>query len=127
MFKYTGTTPSPDVIYNTWLKQGDIALYPRPYNDEYDNARYANSFYVEDGSFIRLQNVRLSYNLPKNWCRKCGVKGINLYAFVNNALTWTKYSGFDPEFSTSDPLQIGRDKYRYPKKREYGVGMSVNF
>ncbi len=86
MFKYTGTTPSPDVIYNTWLKQGDIALYPRPYNDEYDNARYANSFYVEDGSFIRLQNVRLSYNLPKNWCRKCGVKGINLYAFVNNAL-----------------------------------------
>ena len=46
MFKYTGTTPSPDVIYNTWLKQGDIALYPRPYNDEYDNARYANSFYV---------------------------------------------------------------------------------
>ena len=127
MFKYTGTTPSPDVIYNTWLKQGDIALYPRPYNDEYDNARYANSFYVEDGSFIRLQNVRLSYNLPKNWCRKCGVKGINLYAFVNNALTWTKYSGFDPEFSTSDPLQIGRDNYRYPKKREYGVGMSVNF
>ena len=119
MFKYTGTTPSPDVIYNTWLKQGDIALYPRPYNDEYDNARYANSFYVED--------VRLSYNLPKNWCRKCGVKGINLYAFVNNALTWTKYSGFDPEFSTSDPLQIGRDNYRYPKKREYGVGMSVNF
>lgn len=127
MFKYTGTTPSPDVIYNTWLKQGDIALYPRPYNDEYDNARYANSFYVEDGSFIRLQNVRLSYNLPKNWCRKCGVKGINLYAFVNNALTWTKYSGFDPEFSTSDPLQINRDNYRYPKKREYGVGMSVNF
>ena len=127
MFKYTGTTPSPDVIYNTWLKQGDIALYPRPYNDEYDNARYANSFYVEDGSFIRLQNVRLSYNLPKNWCRKCGVKGINLYAFVNNALTWTKYSGFDPEFSTSDPLQIDRDNYRYPKKREYGVGMSVNF
>ena len=125
MFKYTGTTPSPDVIYNTWLKQGDIALYPRPYNDEYDNARYANSFYVEDGSFIRLQNVRLSYNLPKNWCRKCGVKGINLYAFVNNALTWTKYSGFDPEFSTSDPLQIGRDNYRYPKKREYGVGLSL--
>ena len=96
MFKYTGTTPSPDVIYNTWLKQGDIALYPRPYNDEYDNARYANSFYVEDGSFIRLQNVRLSYNLPKNWCRKCGVKGINLYAFVNNALTWSKSSGFYP-------------------------------
>ena len=102
MFKYTGTTPSPDVIYNTWLKQGDIALYPRPYNDEYDNARYANSFYVEDGSFIRLQNVRLSYNLPKNWCRKCGVKGINLYAFVNNALTWTKYSGvFDKRSVTN--------------------------
>lgn len=126
-FKYTGTTPSPEVIYNMWLKPGDVAIYPRPYNDEYNNARYANSFYVEDGSFIRLQNVRLAYDMPKKLIKHWGVKGLNIYAFVNNALTWTNYSGFDPEFSTSNPLQIGKDTYRYPKKREYGVGLTANF
>ena len=127
MFKYSGTTPSPDVIHNVWLHPGDQAIYPRPYNDDYNNARMGNSFYVEDGSFIRLQNIRLSYDIPKNLIERFALKGVNLYAFVNNALTWTNYSGFDPEFSTSNPLQVGKDTYRYPRKREYGVGLSVNF
>lgn len=127
MFKYSGTTPSPKVIQNMWLNLGDDAIYPRPYNDDYNNARMGNSFYLEDASFIRLQNVRLSYDLPKRWVGKMMLKGVNVYAFVNNALTWTNYSGFDPEFSTSNPLQIGKDSYRYPRKREYGIGFSANF
>ena len=126
-FRLTGTTPAPQVIYNVWLNQGDQALYPRPYNDDFNNARYANSFYIEDASFIRLQNVRLTYDLPKNTIKNLGVKGCGLYAYVNNALTWTRYSGFNPEFSTRDPLQIGKDTYRYPKKREFGIGFNVNF
>ena len=81
-----------------------------------------NSFYVEDGSFIRLQNIRLSYDVPKDFIRRFKLKSLNLYAFINNALTWTNYSGFDPEFSTSNPLQVGKDTYRYPRKREYGIG-----
>ena len=40
---------------------------------------------------------------------------------------WTNYSGFDPEFSTNNPLQVGKDSYRYPRKREYGIGFSANF
>ena len=127
MFKYTGTTPSPEVIHNMWLHPGDQAIYPRPYNDDYNNARMGNSFYLEDASFIRLQNVRIAYDLPENWIKKLMLKNINIYAFVNNALTWTNYSGFDPEFSTSNPLQVGKDSYRYPRKREYGIGFSANF
>ncbi|MPM06663.1 TonB-dependent receptor SusC [bioreactor metagenome] len=126
-FKFTGTTPAPDVIRNMWLKQGDNALYPRPYNDEFNNARYANSFYVEDGSFIRLQNIRVSYDVRKQLVNKMKLSGLNLYAYINNALTWTNYKGFDPEFSTDNPLQIGKDTYRYPKKREFGLGLTVNF
>lgn len=126
-FKFTGTTPAPHVIRNMWLKQGDVAIYPRPYNDDYNNARYANSFYVEDASFIRLQNIRLSYNLPKSWIEKIHIKGLTAYGYINNALTWTNYSGFDPEFSTSNPLQIGKDTYRYPRKKEVGFGLNVNF
>ena len=126
-FKYSGTTPSSEVIHNLWLHPGDNAIYPRPFNDEYNNARMANSFYLEDASFIRLQNIRLSYDLPKNWTKKMLLKNFNIYAFVNNALTWTNYSGFDPEFSTRNPLQIGKDTYRYPRKREFGLGFSANF
>lgn len=126
-FKYSGTTPSSEVIHNLWLHPGDNAIYPRPFNDEYNNARMANSFYLENASFIRLQNIRLSYDLPKNWTKKMLLKNFNIYAFVNNALTWTNYSGFDPEFSTRNPLQIGKDTYRYPRKREFGLGFSANF
>jgi len=126
-FKFTGTTPAPDVIRNMWLKQGDNALYPRPYNDEFNNARYANSFYVEDGSFIRLQNIRVSYDVQKQLINKLKLSGLTLYTYINNALTWTNYKGFDPEFSTDNPLQIGKDTYRYPKKREFGLGLTVNF
>ncbi len=127
MFKYDGTTPSPYTIYNMWLKPGDNALYPRPFNDEYNNGRMGNSFYLEDASFVRLSNVRLSYDLPQALSKKLFMKRLNVYFFANNVLTWTNYSGFDPEFSTSNPLQIGKDSYRYPRKREFGVGFNANF
>ena len=127
MFLYTSTTPSPHVINNMWIHQGDQALYPRPYNDEYNNARYANSFYVEDSDYIRLSNVRLSYDLPERWLKSLRIKALQVYIFGNNLMTWTSYSGYDPEFSSSNPLQIGRDTYRYPMKREFGAGINVKF
>jgi TonB-linked SusC/RagA family outer membrane protein len=125
-FRFTGTTPSPKVIHDLWLKQGDISNYPRPYNDEFNNARYANSFYLEDGSYIRLQNVRMSYEFEKEILKKLRLKGLSIYGYINNPLTWTKYSGYDPEFSSSNPLQIGKDTYRYPMKREFGLGLNIN-
>ncbi|WP_418992074.1 SusC/RagA family TonB-linked outer membrane protein [Alistipes sp.] len=127
MFKYSSTTPSPHVINNIWVNQGDRALYPRPYNDEYNNARYANSFYLEKGDFIRLQNVRLSYDLPERWLEKLRLKGLQVYVYANNPLTWTAYSGYDPEFSSQNPLRIGKDSYRYPHKREFGLGANLKF
>ncbi len=127
MFKYSSTTPSPTVIENIWTKPGDAALYPRPYNDEYNNARYANSFYLEKGDFIRLQNIRVTYDLPERWLKSIRIRSLQVYAFANNPLTWTAYSGYDPEFSSSNPLQIGKDTYRYPHKREFGLGMNLKF
>lgn len=127
MFKYSSTTPSPHVINNIWVNQGDRALYPRPHNDEYNNARYANSFYLEKGDFIRLQNIRLSYDLPERWLEKIRIKTLQVYVYANNPLTWTAYSGYDPEFSSSNPLRIGKDSYRYPHKREFGLGVNLKF
>ena len=128
-FRYTGTTPEPEVIHNMWVKEGDAALYPRPYNDEYDNAKLGqgHSFYVEDGSFIKLRNVRLSYTFDKSITSKLRMKSLSLYGYVNNALTWTNYKGYDPEFSSYSALELGRDNNRYPRKREYGIGFNMNF
>lgn len=128
-FRFTGTTPEPEVIHNLWVREGDKALYPRPYNDEFDNAKLGqgHSFYVEDGSFIKLRNVRLSYNFDKKLISKLRMKNLGLYVYVNNALTWTNYRGYDPEFSSGSALELGRDNNRYPRKREYGVGFNMNF
>ncbi len=127
MFKYMGTTPSPYVIYDLWTKPGDVTAYPRPYNDEFNNARLANSFYLENASFIRLQNVRLACDLPSLWTKRIHMDKVNVYFFTNNLLTFTDYSGFDPEFSSNNPLQIGKDTYRYPRRREFGLGLTANF
>ncbi len=128
-FRFTGTTPEPEVIYNLWTKEGDAALYPRPFNDEFDNARLGqgHSFYVEDGSFLKLRNVRLSYDVPQQLLNVLKMKRLGLYAYINNALTWTKYKGYDPEFSNNSALEMGRDNNRYPRKREFGVGFTMNF
>lgn len=128
-FRFSGNTPAPEVIHNIWVKQGDIAKYPRPYNDDFDNARLGqgNSMYIEDGSYLRLRNVRLNYNLPKTLAQTIKAKNLNLYAYVNNALTFTNYTGYDPEFSNYSVLEIGRDNNRYPRKREFGLGINVNF
>lgn len=126
-FKNMGSTPTPQVIHNIWRKQGDIALYPRPYDDVYENSRYANSFYIEDGSFIRLQDIRFSYDLPTRMIEDLKIKGLNLYIYAKNPLTWTRYSGIDPEFTNYDPIQIGEDRGRYPRQRELGAGLTLNF
>ena len=121
-------TPTRDYIQNMWIKQGDIAEYPRPVADVFQNDREVNSQYLEDASFIRLKNIRLGYKLPKSFLKRVpGVKNAELYAYGTNLLLWTKYSGFDPEISTGSALSIGLDTNRYPKKREFGIGTSLNF
>lgn len=127
-FSYDGSTPSPDAIANIWTAPGDIAKYPAPINKEH-NRLPPSSFYIEDASYIKLRNVKLSYSLPKEWIKTVWMKAATVYVYGNNLLTFTNYKGYDPEFSlgTSDPLTLGIDQNRYPRKREYGLGINVTF
>lgn len=120
-------SPTRDYIQNMWIKQGDIAKYPRPVADIFQNSREVDSHYLEDASYIRLKNVRLGYKLPKKILKGIGIRNVEVYAYGTNLLLWTAYSGFDPEISTGSALSIGLDTNRYPKKREFGIGTSVNF
>jgi TonB-linked SusC/RagA family outer membrane protein len=119
--------PRPQTIYTMWRKAGDITNVP-PYTSRNDRGSMRmNDRWLEDGSFIRLSYLRLTYALQPKIAKKIFTNGLNAYVYGSNLLTWTNYSWYDPEFSSGDPLQIGQDGGRYPRRREIGLGLNVNF
>lgn len=126
-FRQDAATPSPIAIHNMWTKQGDLSLYPAPIISEH-NSLAPSDFYLEDASYVKLKNVKLSYDLPQKLTKKILLKSASLYVYGKNLLTFTNYSGYDPEFSdNSDPLTMGIDTNRYPRKREFGMGINLGF
>lgn len=84
--------------------------------------------FIEDGSYLRLKNVMLSYDLPAGLLSKIGVGSFKVYVSGQNLLTITNYSGFDPEVNSRDGnWQIGIDYGAYPSVKAYTVGLNVNF
>ena len=119
-----------------WTGEGTSTTVPRLTNAATTNTIFSD-YYVEDGSFLRLQKLQLGYTLPKAIARKIKTEKLRLYVSVNNLLTLTKYSGYDPvslrgpnneegEPATS-PLGIGFDYGVYPVPRTYIVGLNLNF
>jgi hypothetical protein len=119
-------TPSPDYIRGAWFNQGDVTQWYMAQNNGMGNSRELSSLYLEDASFIRLRNLRLSYALPGTWVKKIKLKSINAFAYGNNLLTWTNYSWYDPEIDFNNPLEMGVDTGRYPRNREFGGGININ-
>jgi TonB-dependent starch-binding outer membrane protein SusC len=104
------------------------AKYPRldPSNSN-GNFSKISSFYVEDGSYLRLKNIQLGITLPERWTNKIAINQVKFYVGARNLLTFTKYSGMDPEVSQSDPLVSGIDKAAYPQARAIIFGGSLKF
>jgi len=119
--------PEPKVIANMWLYPGDNAIYPTPNPANGDNRLGPSDYWIEDGSYVKLKNVRLTYNLPEKWCKTIYMKQIQAYVYGNNLMTFSKYNGFDPEFGGSSPLTFGIDLGRYPRKTELGFGANLTF
>ncbi|HEX5651569.1 MAG TPA: TonB-dependent receptor [Chitinophagaceae bacterium] len=91
-----------------------------------------HSWAIEDGSFLRLNNITLGYSLPKSLISKVRMTKFRIYATVYNAFLWTKYTGYDPEVSATrsssyTALTPGVDYSGYPKARTYTLGVNVNF
>lgn len=97
-------------------------------NDPNGNGRISSRF-VEDGSYLRIQNVSLSYDLPKKIFEKSIISKVRLYVNVQNLYTWTKYSGFDPALGNLDQniTLSGIDLGRYPVPRTTSMGLNVEF
>lgn len=123
----TNVTPEPDYIRGAWWHQGDLTIYPIARNNGLGNGREGSSLYMEDASFIRFRNVRLTYELPRHITSKVKLNGFSVFLYGNNLLTWTNYKWYDPEISLGSALTPGLDNGRYPRKREFGGGVNLNF
>ncbi|MFM7839527.1 MAG: SusC/RagA family TonB-linked outer membrane protein, partial [Chitinophagaceae bacterium] len=102
--------------------------------DNYSSQR--NSYYVEDGSFTRLRNLQVGYSLPANVLKRLSLQRCRFYVQGQNLLTFTKYSGLDPDVTVSNitegynsqrDLAIGLDNGRYPLARTIIFGINLEF
>jgi TonB-dependent starch-binding outer membrane protein SusC len=90
---------------------------------------YVHSWAVEDGSFLRINNVTLGYTLPLEILTKVRISKFRIYGTVNNLAVFTRYSGYDPEANTrrGTPLTPGVDYAAYPRSRAYIMGVNITF
>jgi V8-like Glu-specific endopeptidase len=97
-------------------------------NDPNDNDRISDR-YIEDGSYVRLKNITLGYTFPKRAIQKLHIENLRLYANIQNLLTLTGYSGYDPEIgvSTASSNVMGLDNGRYPSPTVYSFGLNISF
>ena len=111
-------------VLDRWRRPGMITTIPKA---NYDMK--ISSYFIEDGSFIRIKDVTLSYNVAASKMKKLGITRLQPYVTASNLLTFTKYLGFDPEvnqWGNSGTVQ-GIDWGTYPQTRTFIVGLNVEF
>lgn len=117
-------------VLRRWTQPGDITDVPRATSLGYDdNANQKSNRFIEDGSFLRIKNVNLSYDLPKSVVSKLKMSNTKVYLTIQNLYTFTNYSGMDPDvnFAGSSNIYIGTDFFTYPQARTVSIGISTNF
>ncbi|GAA4432110.1 TonB-dependent receptor [Ravibacter arvi] len=114
--------------WSRWTQPGDIATHPKPIVGGNKDSNQSSSRYLEDGSYLRLRNIRLGYDIPTTLMNKIGFAGANIFVSADNLVTWTRFSGTDPEVSLSrEGGNFGFAGYRYPisKKLMFGLNFSL--
>lgn len=112
-----------------WQQPGDVTDVPqaRLYSN---NGAQASSRYLYDGSYLRVKNVTLAYNLPDGLTDRIGLDRVRIYATGQNLLTFTDYEGWDPEVNTdyrASNISLGNDFYSAPQARTLTFGVKVGF
>ena len=109
---------------NYWTPDNKSNTYSRLRNQ---TNTVVSSYYVEDGSYLRIKTLSLAYNLPEKYCRKIMFQGLKFSFNVDNAFVFTKYSGMDPDVSSTNTLFTGFDRMSYPKARTFTFGLTATF
>jgi len=119
---YLNQTPE---VLNRWKTDGQLTNTPKAtYGDPMNNSRFSDRW-IEDGSYIRLRTLSGTYSFPIKG--KGNIKGLKIYATGNNLLTFTKYLGYDPEFSASESIFTqGIDTGLEPQFRSVQIGARIS-
>ncbi len=123
---------SKDMLYNSWKKQGDVALLPR-LNAGDTFSQQISTYFVEDGSYMRIRNIQLTYTIPTSVLKKIKLSSMQVYVQGQNLFTFTKYKGLDPDINIrnsgadNQDTHMGIDEGAFPVARSYNVGLRVGF
>jgi hypothetical protein len=130
---YRGFTVTQRYFDERWRGEGTSNTQPRPaWTAKSNNARPSSRF-LEDGSYLRLKNLQVGYTLPKQTLANVNLEQIRIYVSASNLLTFTKYSGLDPEMTVSDnsktegDIANGIDWGTYPSAQTIMLGLNINF
>ncbi|MBR3405793.1 MAG: TonB-dependent receptor [Bacteroidales bacterium] len=115
--------------WKRWEQPGDIATHPKPENARKDGSGNTSSRFLEDGSFFRLRNVTLAYNLPKNVLQKIWMSDLRIFVSADNVLTLTRFSGMDPEVRLDADTyhHAGMYTQNYPIPMTITAGIDIKF
>ena len=126
--QYAYSTKRHRDLVNSWTDNNPTSNIPTPRsNIEHPNVQTSLDYFLEDGSFLRLRNIILGYSLKTILLDKIGIEKLRLFINAQNPITWTKYSGFDPEVGSSNPFEGGLDRGSYPVSSTYSAGISIIF
>lgn len=123
---------STDMLYNSWKKQGDVALLPR-LNSQDGTSQQISSYFVEDGSYMRIKNIQLTYTFPTALISKAKLSSAQIYVQGQNLFTFTKYKGLDPDINLrssgtdNQDIHMGIDEGAFPVAKSYNVGLRIGF
>lgn len=118
---------STDLLNNSWTPANTGAKVPKASNkSNFSTNNEINSYYIEDGSFLRLKNLQLGYTIPESVTSKVDIGSLRVYVQGVNLLTATKYSGLDPELGGWD-TSFGIDAGNYPLVKQFLFGINVSF
>ena len=114
---------------DSWTKENPGAQFPEA-RLFFNNGAQPSSRFIQDGSFVRLRNVTLSYSLPKSLLNKAKINSVRLFLTGQNLLTFHKYTGWDPEVNADDivtNIAQGYDFYTAPQAKTITGGINIGF
>lgn len=125
---------SKTALYDSWTPTHKNAKAPIQENEgTFSTQSVPNSYFVENGAYLRAKNMQIGYTFNKNLLSRVGVKKFRIYIQAANLFTITKYSGIDPEIGAGDGgddpgvTDFGIDDGAYPNQREFLIGVNLTF
>jgi hypothetical protein len=122
-----GSDNQSTAILRRWREPGDLTDIPRATENDPNNNNRISSRFVEDGSYLRVKNLTFSYILSQQLAERLKVRNARVYVSAQNLLTFTNYSGMDPEvnYTGDNNLLRGTDFFTYPQARTISVGLNL--